>query len=244
MALRRFRADLHIHSCLSPCGEVEMSPRRIVDEARKAGLDIIALCDHNTAANTAAAVRAAAESGLRVFPGIEITSSEEVHILGLFESLEDIRPVETAVASNLPMPDSRKTFVRDQIIADEFDGVSGFHPAFLMGATALSAGEVVDLIHAHNGLAVASHFDRSAFGIIAQLGFIPPDLRLDALESASPDKAGGLDEASGLPVIQSSDAHQPDEIGRRTTLFLLADPSIREIRQALAGLEGRGVLRT
>lgn len=243
MALRRFRADLHIHSCLSPCGELEMSPRRIVAEARRAELDIVALCDHNTAANTEAAVRAAAGTALRVFPGIEITSSEEVHILGLFERTDEVLPVAEAVAANLPSPSSKTTYIRDQVIVDESDGVSGFHPSFLMGATALSVREVVELIHAHNGLAVAAHFDRGAFGIIAQLGFIPPDLNFDALESASPQAAGESGMTAGLPVIQSSDAHQPDEIGHRTTLFTLAEVTLREIRMALTGAEGRGIVR-
>ena len=92
MELRRYRADLHIHSCLSPCGELTNYPRRIVERAVEEGLDIIAVTDHNTAENAAAAIRAADGTGLTVLPGMELTSEEEVHILGIFKSMDDLRP--------------------------------------------------------------------------------------------------------------------------------------------------------
>ena len=102
MELRRYRADLHIHSCLSPCGELTMYPRNIVERARAEGLNMIAVSDHNAAENAAAVMRAAAGTDLAVFPGIEITTEEEVHVLGVFETMDQIRPVSDAVHERLP----------------------------------------------------------------------------------------------------------------------------------------------
>jgi len=246
MELRRFRADLHIHSCLSPCGELRMSPRRIIEQALQAGLDIVAVSDHNSAENAAAAVRAARGTPIRVFPGMEITSEEEVHILGVFGSISRALRVEETVYRNLPGIPGKTKFTEDQVIADERDIVSGFCPRFLMGATSLSIYQVLDLIHDNGGLAIASHVDRDSFSVISQLGFIPPNLEIDALE-VSPNMASseaqarlGLDPA--LPVVSFSDAHQPDEIGLRSTAFLLARPTIGEIRKALRGRSQRRVM--
>ncbi len=245
MALRVFRADLHIHSCLSPCGELTMSPRAIVDRARKAGLDIIALCDHNAAGNAEAAVRAAAGTGLAVLPGMEIVSAEEVHVLALFAAMDGARPVLEAVERSLPDGGPKTAYVEDQVLVDENDEVTGFHPFFLMGATRLPVHEVVGLVHAHGGLAVAAHYDRGSFSVLSQLGFIPPGLAFDALEVFTPAGAGPPfpgPPPSGFPLVRFSDAHRPEEIGAPRTDFLLASPTLEEIRKALAGAGGRRVL--
>ena len=248
MALRRFRADLHIHSCLSPCGELTMSPRRIVEQALTERLDIIALCDHNTAENAAAAIRVAAGTGLAVLPGIELTSEEEVHILGLFESIDDILPLQEEVFQKLPEVASKKKFIDDQVIVNEDDEVTGFSPHCLLAATQLDVYEIVELVHRHGGLTIASHIDREAFGLISQLGFIPPDLELDALEVSPRVTISGARAAgeawAHLPLVRFSDAHRPEEIGRTTTGFLLASPLIGEIRLALKGMEGRSILES
>ena len=248
MALRRFRADLHIHSCLSPCGDLAMSPRRIVKQALAEGLDIIALCDHNTAENAAAAIRAAAGTGLAVLPGMELTSEEEVHILGLFESMENLLRVQEEVFRKLPEVASKKKFIEDQVIVNEDDEVMGFSPHCLLAATQLDVYEIVELVHRHGGLAIASHIDREAFGLISQLGFIPPDLELDALEVSPRVTISGARAAgkawAHLPLVRFSDAHRPEEIGKTTTGFLLASPLFGEIRLALKGMEGRGILES
>jgi len=245
MALRRFRADLHIHSCLSPCGELTMSPRRIINQALAEGLDIIALSDHNTAENAAAAIRAAAGKGLVVLPGMEITSEEEVHILAVFESMDDLLPLQSEVFLKLPKIASKKKLIKDQVIVNEDDEVMGFSPRCLIAATRLNVYEIVELIHRCRGLAIASHIDREAFGLISQLGFIPPDLRIDAFE-VSPRMTIAEARATGkgwarLPLVRFSDAHRPEEIGKSTTSFIIASPVLDEIRLALKGTDGRAV---
>jgi 3',5'-nucleoside bisphosphate phosphatase len=245
MALRRLRADLHIHTCLSPCGELAMSPRTVVDRARAAGLDIIAVTDHNTTENAEAAIAAAAGTGLAVLPGIELATAEEVHLLGLFEPGADLGAFQAEVYRNLPDIPSKKKLEDDQVLVDADDYVTGFCPHSLFGATLFSVRAAVDLIHAAGGLAVACHIDREAFGIVGQLGFIPPGLALEAVEVSPRTTAeaarAGLAAAGGLPVVRFSDAHRPEEIGAAVTEFLVEAPSIGELGRALAAESGRGV---
>lgn len=245
MALRRFRADLHIHTCLSPCGDLEIYPRRIVERALEAGLDIVAVTDHNSAENAAATVRAAKGTRLTVLPGMEIASAEEVHVLALFATVDDILPVQDEVFRGLPDAPAGAAFVRDQVIVDAEDGVTGFSPRLLMAATRLDVRGVVDLIHRRGGLAIAAHIDRPAFGIISQLGFVPPALELDALE-LSPrmtvqEARATIVPGTRLPLVRFSDAHKPEDIGGVSTAFRLAAPRLEEIRKAFRNADGRKV---
>ncbi len=244
MELRRLRADLHIHTCLSPCGELAMSPRAVVQAALGAGLDIIAVTDHNTMENVDAVV-AAAGVRLTVLPGIELTTSEEAHILGLFEAGAAFGPFQEEVFRNLPEIAAKRKFEEDQVLVDAEDYVTGFSPRCLFGATLFSLHDAVALIHAHGGLAVASHIDRGSFSIISQLGFIPPGLGLEAVELSPRAGLDGAREAFGLdgdlPIVRFSDAHKPEEIGAAVTEFLVASLSLAEIRLALTGQGGRRV---
>jgi 3',5'-nucleoside bisphosphate phosphatase len=246
MGLRRFRADLHIHSCLSPCGDLDIYPRRIVQRALEEGLDIIAVSDHNTAENAAAAIRAAEGTGLTVLPGMEVTSEEEVHILGVFGAMEDVLPLQEEIFRRLPKAPPNDRFAGEQAIVDEEDAVTGFNPYRLMAAAHMDVQEVVDLIHRSGGLAIASHIDRGAFGILSQLGFIPSGLPLDALEVSPlgnvPEVRTDLGTVVRLPVVRFSDAHRPEEIGRASTDLLLEAPLFSEVRMAFQGMNGRRVL--
>lgn len=245
MALRRLRADLHIHTCLSPCGELAMSPRTVVERARAAGLDVIAVTDHNTTENAAAAIAAAAGTGLAVLPGIELATAEEVHLLGLFDAGTDLGPFQAEVYRGLPDVPSGKKLADDQVLVDAEDYVTGFCRRSLIGATVFPVRRAVELIRAAGGLAVACHIDREAFGIVGQLGFIPAGLELEAVEVSPRTTAeaarAGLPAAAGLPVVRFSDAHRPEEIGAAATEFLVEAPTVGEMRLALAGREGRGI---
>jgi len=180
--LREFKADLHIHTCLSPCGDLQMSPQKIVREAVKKGINLIAICDHNSSENSEALIKASEGKGVVVLPGIEVTTKEEVHIVALFDSVDDALKMQTLIYDNLEGENDQDVFGM-QVVANAEDEVLGFNKKLLIGATNLSVEMVVDSIHSFNGLAIAAHIDREGFGIIGQLGFIPPDLQLDALGS-------------------------------------------------------------
>jgi len=236
--MRKVRADLHLHTCLSPCADAQMRATAIVKRAKKVGLDVIAICDHNSAENVAAAVKAGSRENLPVIPGIEITSAEEVHILGLFRTERELMDVQAEVYENLPGENSEEAF-GPQTIVDEWDREIGTNQRLLIGATALTLEKVVELIHRCCGLAIASHVDRERFSIIGQLGFIPDGLKLDALEVSKPSLAK---QECAFPLVSSSDAHFLDDIGRNYTRFLVEDASVDEIEKAFHNEMGRRIV--
>jgi PHP family Zn ribbon phosphoesterase len=235
--MREFSADLHLHTCLSPCADPEMIPRMIVRQAKQVGLDIIAICDHNSMDNVDAVTRAGESEGLCVIPGMEITTREEVHILGLFRTEASLREMQRIVYDSLPGENDEEAF-GPQTIVDEYDRVIGSNTKLLIGATTLAVEEVVQAVHRLQGLAIASHVDREGFSIIGQLGFIPPALGLDALEVSRPQAAEAWKD---YPVITCSDAHFLSDIGRATTTFTLEEATIDEIELALLDKDGRKV---
>ena len=243
--LQTYKLDLHIHTVLSPCTEIsDMTPKAIVRIALDRGLDMIAICDHNSARNTAATRRAAKGTKLVVVPGMEITSSEEVHIVGLFPSDELAAAAQEEVYARLFGQNDEEAFGY-QVVANEFDEVDDLDQRLLIGATTLSAEKVADLIHNSQGLAVAAHVDRGGFGIFSQLGFIPGTLRLDALEvskrSSFDSVRAKYPQTREYVLIKSSDAHYPDDIGAAYTVARLAEPTFEELAKALARRDGREI---
>ncbi|MBN2569786.1 MAG: PHP domain-containing protein [Deltaproteobacteria bacterium] len=235
--LRGYRCDLHIHTCLSPCADLDMSPSALVDKAVLEKLDVIAVCDHNASENVEYVLLAAADKPVFVFPGMEITSREEVHILALFESTKTLKNIQHIVYRSLKGTNREEIF-GCQPIVNEMNEVEGFNDRLLLGATDLSLQEIVESIHKLNGVAIAAHVDRESFGIIGQLGFIPPDLGLDAIEISTAGRKQNI-EISGYPVITSSDAHFIDEIGGGVTTIYMETPSISELKLAMSGESGR-----
>jgi 3',5'-nucleoside bisphosphate phosphatase len=240
-----FMIDTHIHTCLSPCAELDMHPAALVDAAVRAGLDAVAVCDHNSAENAAAVQRAGLSSGLSVIPGMEITTSEEVHILGLLPDIEAAMALQSKIYKSLPGRNDENTFGM-QVIANEFAEVLGFNEHLLAGATTLTVDSVVAAIHDVDGLAVASHVDREGFGIVGQLGFIPPALPLDAIE-VSPRMPMPVARTTFAPkgeysILCASDAHEPRDVARAATFVLMESVTLPELRRALAGEGGRTIL--
>jgi len=243
--LRIFKADLHIHTCLSPCADLGMSPGAILEQAARQGLDLIGISDHNSCENALAVMRAGRDRDLKVLPGMEVTSKEEVHILALFDTIESALRLQETVYTHLEGENDPEAFGL-QVIVDEHHDVLGFSTRLLAGATKLSVDQVVELIHSLGGLAIASHIDRETFGIIGQLGFIPEELELDALE-LSPntdleEAAHRFPEYAGMAFVQSSDAHFPEDIGKVSTALLLAEPTTAEIRKAFRSEDSRRVM--
>lgn len=240
-----FRIDTHVHTCLSPCAELDMHPSAIVDAAIRSGLDSIAVCDHNSTGNVSAVQRSGKSAGLAVIPGMEITSMEEVHILGLLPDLSAAMALQSVVYRSLPGRNDEKVF-GIQPLVNEFAEVLGFEDHFLSGATTLSLEGVVEAIHDFGGLAIASHVDREGFGLIGQLGFIPPGLHLDAIEISPrtdlPTARASFASGWEFPILCASDAHEPKDIARAVSFVLMREPSLEELRRALAEEGGRAVL--
>lgn len=241
--LKCIRADLHIHSCLSPCADLTMSPKRIVWAAIAKELDVIAVCDHNSAENVKATINVARDTRLTVLPGMEVTSSEEVHVCGIFDDPDAALLLQELVYRKLVPGENNAELFGEQIIANELDEIEGYNRRLLIGATRLSVEEVVAEIHRLGGLAVASHVDREAYSIIGQLGFIPDQLPLDALEISS---ATTYDEAlkripqlSAYPVVSSSDAHVLEDVGKTVSTFKMESATLSELEQALRQENGR-----
>ena len=215
-----------------------MSPKTVVQTSIKHGLDIIAICDHNSCENVKAVKKAALPYDLSVIAGMEINSKEEVHLLGLFPKDDLLEEVQNIVYSNLPGKNDRD-FFGDQIVMDEDDRIINQNNRLLIGATGLSVEEIVKIIHQFEGLAIASHIDRPSYSLISQLGFVPEDLGLDGVEVFSKEMPKVPE---NMPVVFSSDAHRPEEIGRRYTRFSLNGGNFSEIRMAFKGIKDHKII--
>jgi len=244
VALRRIKADLHVHTCLSPCSSLDMSPREVVNAALSKGLDLIGVCDHNSAENALAVKRAGSRNGLMVLGGMEVTSSEEAHILVFFDDDDDLLEFQKFVYRNLEGTNDEHAFGM-QVVADDEDGVSGFCDRLLITATSLPAESIVAAARRSKceSLVVAAHVDRESFSLIGQLGFIPSTLALDAVEVSAQMTATVARErfpdCRKNPIITGSDAHSPADIGKRFTWFTVEDGTVAEIKKALIGKDGR-----
>ncbi len=247
--LREFKADLHIHTCLSPCADEEMSPQRIIKQAKMSKLDILGICDHNSAENVTAMKKVGQREKIKVFGGIETSSEEEVHILALFDGESELFELQAIIYEKLSGFNDEGVFGK-QMVVNEDDEVIGFNNKLLIGATSLSLKTIVKTICSLGGLAIASHIDRESFSIIGQLGYIPEGLVLDALElsagyegSLSRQRRGTADyEQYGFPLLSFSDAHFLEDIGKSFSIFLMEEASIGEIKKALSGKDGRRIM--
>lgn len=194
--------DLHIHSCLSPCADEDMTPNNIAAMAALKGLAAIAVCDHNSCLNTLACIRAGRRHGLIVVPGVEATTEEELHVLCYFPSYDALNDfcklLENRQAFVLNNPD----LLGEQIIMDEDDAVTGSCPRWLGQAAQLSVDEMEQETLARGGVMVPSHINRPSQSLLANLGFIPPSLTARVMEVK-----GEYNLPSGYRAIRSSDAH-------------------------------------
>jgi PHP family Zn ribbon phosphoesterase len=241
--LKTMKADLHIHTCLSPCADLRMSPQAIAEQAKIKEIDILGICDHNSAENVPALIRAAGRYEISVLPGLEITSQEEVHILALFDQIKPAFKLQNMIYDNLPGENDEEAFGM-QVVVNEKGEVLRFNNKLLIGASTLSVNEVVEAIHSLEGLAIASHIDREGFSLLGQLGFIPPDLNLDALEiSPLTSYEEALEKFNPIyPLTSSSDAHFPEDIGKGFTSFYIEEASTEEIKKAFLNKDGRRII--
>ncbi|VBB06324.1 Hypothetical protein LUCI_1555 [Lucifera butyrica] len=245
--IRSYVADLHVHSVLSPCAAVEMTPRNIVRHAAEYGVNIIAITDHNACDNVTAALEAASDSDVTVLPGMEVETKEEIHLVVLFEKMRQMKEWERFVEAHRSGRLNDEKRFGAQFVVDAGDNLLRVKEEMLLTPLTAGVAEVSAQAAALEGLCIASHVDRPVYSLINQLGFIPPDVILDAVEVSrrvKPQEAARLIPAiGGLPVITASDAHTIDDFidGPKITLFL-EKPSLAEIRQALRNQNQRKVV--
>ena len=233
--MRQIAAALHIHSLLSPCAAVEMTPRNIVWHAAAKQLDIIAITDHNDCDNVAAALIAAQHAGITVLPGMEVETREEAHFIVLFDKMRQLKEWERYVAEHRPPLKNNEEKFGAQFIVDAEDNFVGIKEELLLCSLTISAAQLSAKVKELDGLVIASHIDRPAYSIVSQLGFIPPDLALDAVEAVR-----RLSVIGQYPVVTASDAHTVEDLVSGPAMkFYLEEPTVAEIRQALLGQNAR-----
>ncbi len=230
-------ADLHIHSCLSPCGDDDMTPANVCGMARLKGLDVIAITDHNSARNLPAAQRLCDAYGLLLLPGLEITTREEVHLLGYFETVEAALDFSEALREHLPPRRNNPRFFGRQLVMNEEDEVVDEEEALLIGATDLPLREAAGMVRAFGGAAVPAHINRGANGLLVNLGMMPEEPFYPTVEVA---RHLPCDESAvrGRHVLHSSDAHYLGDIQEREHALSLRESSTAELLRWMLSRQG------
>lgn len=204
--------DLHLHSCLSPCGDNEMTPQNMAGMAALKGLEVVALTDHNTAGNCPAFLKAAGEMGLLALPGMELCTSEEAHVVCLFEALEGALSFSEYVHAHIPPIENRPDIYGEQRFMDGEDRVAGTEPLLLVTASDISVENVYSLVCSYGGKCFPAHVDKPSYSVISALGALPPDAGFRAAEVSARGNREDWSQKLGMPVITNSDAHYLGDI--------------------------------
>lgn len=246
--MQSYRADLHIHTVLSPCSDLEMSPRNIIAKAKELKLDVIGITDHNTTRHCDLTRRLGEANGVFVMMGAEVTTKEEVHCLTFFEKTESLEEFQEYLTGHLPFVRNKPTIFGYQVVVDEDENIIDEIASLLIVGIDQSIDQVRAKVKALNGLFIPAHVDRERHGVISQLGFMPDDLNPDAIEfyrvKTREMFLNTHPEFSKYVLIRNSDAHMPEYIGTRYSTFTLDHPSFNEISMAFRNEQGRKVETT
>ena len=232
--MRFYKADLHTHTVLSPCGDLDMSPSQVISQAKSQGVDILGVTDHNSTLQCAVMERVGEQHGISILCGAEVTTKEEVHCLAFFNNSSRLNEFGAYVYEHLAdFPNNPDKFGY-QAVVNENDLILDQPEKLLISATDISIEALSEKVKEMGGIFIPAHIDRLSNGIIGQLGFVPPDLNFDAFLKENP-------EYKNYPFIQSSDAHYLEDIGAASTLFYLNAPTFDEIYAALKQQGGRKI---
>lgn len=237
--MNRYYYDFHIHSCLSPCADNDMTPNNIAGMATLCNLQIVALTDHNTTKNCPAFFAAAKRHGIVPVAGMELTTAEDIHVVCLFEHLEDAMRFGDAVEARRIRIPNRTDIFGDQLILDAGDEVIATEPDLLSNATTVSVDEAPALVHSFGGVCIAAHIDREANGIVSVLGTFPEGSEFDAAELHDVRRAEEFQARfpvlSELLLTSGSDAHYLWDMREGESFFTLEDEpySSDRVRAAL-----------
>lgn len=237
--MNKYKADLHIHTCLSPCGDIDMSPRNIIGVAMHKNLDIIAITDHNTTRNINVCVELGKKYGIYVIPGCEVNTQEEVHCLAYFPDIETANEFQKYLDINLPNLENDTHLFGYQLAVDENDVIIYEEKRLLFGAITEDIDNVAQYVHLLGGIFVPAHIDRAKNSLTSQLGFIPDELDYDALEvSVRTNKdqfAERFPKLKNKRILRSSDAHYQQDIARSFTDFYLEELNWDNFKLAFTG---------
>ncbi len=244
--MNEYSADLHIHSTLSPCGDLDMSPSRIIKEAVEKGLDIIGITDHNSTRQAEIVQELGEERGIMVLMGAEVNTREEIHNLTFFENLEKLKLFQEYLDFYLLKVKNNPLTFGYQVVVNREEVIEYEEKWSLASALNVSLEELADKVHELDGLFIPAHIDRSVTSIYSQLGIFPGGLQADALEISWRTKPENFlikhPEIAGYSIVTNSDAHYPEDIGRKYNIFRMKNRSFNEIRMALHRIEGREVI--
>ena len=234
--MKKFKADLHIHTCLSPCGDLEMSPRNIIWKAKDKGLDIIGITDHNSTRNVMTCFELGRKNNIFVVGGCEINTREEVHCLAFFPDFDTLELFQKFIDKFLPPIPNNKAIFGYQVAVDAYDNIIYKENKALIAALDIDIETVSETVIGLGGIFIPAHVDKSKNSIFSQLGFIPKNLKYHALELLwRTDKINFIAKHRDLAdqiFIQNSDAHYLDEIGRAEMVLNLDEPNWVGIKKA------------
>jgi len=240
--MNKYRAELHVHTVLSPCAEVEMIPPLIIQSALDLDINLLAITDHNSTANIPAMMDAAVNSGISIFPGMELQTREEVHLLCIFDKPRQAFALQQLIDPLLPSIDNDPEHFGEQFVVDATGDLIKTEPRMLLASVNIGLDDAVLEVHKLGGLAVPAHVDRKAYGLINMLGFFPPEAQFDAVEISkftTKEKIGlqhpGIKK---FPVIQSGDVHRLSEFMGKC-YFEMETPSTGEVVKSFNTLGGR-----
>lgn len=229
--------DFHIHSCLSPCADNDMTPNNIVNMAKLKSLNVIAITDHNSARNARAVMECGKKAGLLVLPGMEVETAEEVHVLTLFAQPEQCERMEKLVLAAMPPLENKVEIFGEQLVCNQLDKIVDREKQMLVTASSLAIQQVADLTNQMGGVCIPAHVDRSSYSVISNLGFIPGELRFSAVEVS---KKLPLQEVVSLypdlekyRILISSDAHYLWDISEAEAYLEMEELSAEAMIEAL-----------
>lgn len=241
--LTEFKADLHIHTLLSGCAELQMLPSLIVTAAQLSGLDLIAICDHNSCENAEAVIRVSTSSSVKVLPGMEVQTLEGVHVLCIFDNMESAISMQETVYNALPDIHLSDEKAGEQIIVDDADEFVGLCHRPISMPTSMELERIYAEAFELGGIIIPSHIDKHGTGLLDVLGYLPEGSDFDAYElSANIESESAMmlyPDLKGKTMIRNSDAHWLSAIGERRTMLRMYHRTLKEMRMALRGQEGR-----
>ena len=217
-------ADLHLHSCLSPCGDEDMTPNNIVNMAKVKGLQMIALTDHNTTRNLPAISKCAQREGLLFIPGIEVQSQEDVHLVCYFPSLKDAMEFGGVIEDRLGCIWNRPELFGTQIIRNEEDEEIGQIDKLLLQSVPMDINEIYDMALLHGGICVPAHINRESNSLLYILGFLPEEPPFPTVELSPKASAPSVD-LQNRRVLYNSDAHYLWDIFEADNFIRLEEPT-------------------